>query len=353
MLSSRVRIARNLRDHTFPPEACDPERQAVQVAVRNAVREMPWGNMVHCIQLDTLSPLERRVLEEKHLISPLCAEQSAHRLAILAHTGDFSLLVNEEDHLRIQAIRPGLRLREAWEITNNLEMSLREKLDFAYSEPDGYSTTCSSNTGSGIRLSVMLFLPGLILGKRIKPLVQDLVTSGYAVRGLYGEGSHSQGYLLQISSLMAHREPAMDSIRKLEHLCATIIAQEKRARLHLLTFGRTPLSRRLARVCQRLATAEQISFQTGMQMVALLRVGVSLGLKLRRLGKFDGKPENRGRNLGELDQLWTLIQPAHVLTADIPIEHDDEDRLRALIIKRALGLGGVLCLHDSQNAHAK
>jgi protein arginine kinase len=314
---------------------------------------MRWRNTVHCIQLDTLNPLERRVLEEKHLISPLCAEQSVHRLAIVAHTGDFSLLVNEEDHLRIQAIRPGLRLREAWEIAKNLETGLREKLDFAYAEPYGYSTSCSSNTGSGIRLSVMLFLPGLILGKRIKPLVQDLVTSGYAVRGLYGEGSHSQGYLLQISALMAYREPEMDSIRKLEHLCATIIAQEKRARLHLLTFGKTTLSRRLARACQRLATAERLSFQTGMKLVSLLRVGVSLGLKLRRLGKIDGKLENRGRNLGELDKLWMLIQPAHVLTADMPIDHDDEDWLRALIIKRALGIGGVLCLHDSQNAHAK
>jgi protein arginine kinase len=351
VISSRVRIARNLRNYRFPNEACSEERRAVLEDVQTAASKTKWFNNVHCIYIDTLSSLERRVLEEKHLISPLFGEQGVHRLAIVAKTFDFSILVNEEDHLRIQAIRPGMQIRKAWDITKNLEMSLREKLDFAYSDQYGYCTTCSSNVGTGIRLSVMMFLPGLILLKRITPILQQIVASGYTVRGMYGEGSKSQGYLLQISKQIMYKEQKMDILRNLERICHSIIVKEQLARSQLLRLAGMKLCHRIEQVCHSFSTAERVTFSAGIRMLAMLRLGIALGIEYCHLGKIDGKIENRFRNLRYIDGLWLQIQPAHVLTYEVPehqyncpvhhylAEQEDEDYIRPKVIKQELGIG--------------
>jgi len=309
---------------------------------------MGWFNDVHCVYLDALVPLERRVLEEKHLISPLFAKQGIHRLAIIGKTCDFSILVNEEDHLRIQAIRPGMQLRRAWNIAKNLEMSLRGKLDFAHSEQYGYLTACSSNTGTGIRTSVMMFLPGLIMLKRIKPILQKIISSGYTIRGMYGEGSESQGNLLQISRQISYGKKEANVLRNLEGICYSIIQEERRARFQMLMHTGRSIYDYVEQVCNNLLTAKQVKLNEGMRILALLRLGIALKMEPCRQGNNDSKTRSRSRKLRYIDGLFTQIQPAHILKYGLRecernhpethyfMEQNSEDFIRAQVIQHAL-----------------
>ena len=350
VISSRVRLARNLQGYRFPPVACGDERKAVLECVQMAAAKMRWFNTVECVRIDSLSPLERSVLAEKHLISSLFVQQERHRLVIIAKTADFSILVNEEDHLRIQAIRPGMQLRKAWQTTTQIESSFREQLDFAYSQPDGYLTTCSSNTGTGMRVSVMLFLPGLILLKQITPILQKVTAWGYTVRGMYGEGSKSQGYLLQLSRRIPYQENESDMLHNLEHICESIVEAERRARGHLRAFAGKDLRAYLDQVCHSLETAKQVMLNPGMQMLAALRLGIALKLEQCRVGAINDTSKPRSRNLKKVDELFRRIQPAHVLqyglreqqvshlhkTSWVEQPHEQEDVMRAKVIRQEL-----------------
>ncbi len=352
MISSRVRLARNLRNYRFPNVACDEERKAVLECVQTAVANTRWFNRVNCVYIDTLSPLDRRVLEEKHLISPLLVRQGSHRLAIIAKTSNFSMLVNEEDHLRIQAIRSGMQMRNAWNITKNLERSLKEKLDFAYSDQYGYITTCSTNTGTGMRVSIMMFLPGLIMLNQITPILQNVILLGYTVRGMYGEGSKSRGYLLQISKQGMYGNRDANIPRNLERICCRIIEAEKRARFRMLMLNERKIRDYIEQVCHSLSMAKQVGLNMGMKMLATLRLGIALNIKQCRLGTISGKRGERSCNLKKIDELFIQIQPAHVAKyglLDHQLHHpentylseqESEDVIRAKVIRQQLGIGG-------------
>lgn len=348
VISSRVRLARNLKNYRFPNVACNGERKAVLENIRTVAEQMEWFHDVHCVYLDTLDPLKRRVLEEKHLISPLLAKQGIHRLAIIAKTCDFSILVNEEDHLRIQAIQPGMQIKRVWEMTKNLEGSFREKLDFAQSELYGYLTACSSNAGTGIRASVMMFLPGLIMLKRIMPMLQSVSSSGYTIRGMNGEGSKSQGYLLQISTQISYGKEDVNALRSLEELCYRIIQEERQARVHMLLRTGRRLYEYVKWIRQRLSTAKQVTLHEGLGMLAILRLKAALRIEQCRWGKDPGKTKNWSCMLKHIDRIFTQIQPAHILqyglqkrqhnhpvTQYLP-EQDTEDAIRAEILQHAL-----------------
>jgi protein arginine kinase len=344
-----MRLARNLRNYRFPNVACDDERKAVLENVRTATESMQWFRDVHCVSLDTLAPLERRVLEEKHLISPLLAKQGIHRLAVIAKTRDFSILVNEEDHLRIQAIQPGMQLRRAWNITKDLERCFQEKLDFAHSELYGYLTACSSNAGTGIRMSVMMFLPGLVILKRIKPVLRHIIPLGCTIRGMYGEGSKSQGYLLQISKQITYEKKEANILRSLEGICYRIIQEERQARVHILMRTGKRLYEYVKQIRQHLLTAKQITLNDGIRMLAILRLGIVLRIEQEaRLGKKTDTTRNWSYTLKYIDRVFMQIQPAHILQYGFRehqgnhpgnhyiLEQDSENAIRAKILQHAL-----------------
>lgn len=352
IISSRVRLARNLQDYPFPDVACRDERKAVVECVRNTATKMAWFPQVDCIDIDQLHPLDRRVLEEKRLISHFLLNQGTYRFVMIANSFAFSLLVNEEDHLRIQSIQPGLRLRKAWGTVKHLEQTLQEKLDFAHSEKYGYLTRCASNRGTGIRISVMAFLPGLILSKRITGILQQLIASGYAARGVYGEGSQSFGYLLQISKQISYKKHEKEALRDLEQVCAAIIKQEQRARIRMLTNGVFNVKKTVRQIGRALSKTELIGFRKGMRMLAVLRLDRTLRIEQDRLRKRYGREEHHLRSLSRLDELSTAIQPAHVLRYGLqnvqsrdPDIHKkvlstEEDALRAKMIQWKFGIRG-------------
>lgn len=345
VISSRVRLARNLPSFPSPHLADKIERQAVVEAVQTAAAGLSGGRQLHTIHLDALPALDRQMLEEKFLIS---SQRSPDRLILVPsmQPPPFSMLVNEEDHLRLQAIRPGLQLQKAWRIVQDITIQLQEKLDFAYSTNYGYLTACASNRGTGIRASIMLFLPALSMAKRLTPLLQQVAAAGYTVRGMYGEGSQSRGFLLQISQHVSFQQDEIRAFRLLETVCHHLIRAEQGSRLRLLTGDRGAGRTYLRSVRRNLAKMQRIRLDAGMKMLAMLRLSLSLQL----IRPFSRRRRIR-RQLEALDQMWVRIQPAHVRkvglsapqVADRPgtaVWHgtdEQEEQIRAKVIQFALG----------------
>lgn len=340
VLSSRVRLARNLTHYPFPALAHDAERAAVLRCVEQAAAAMEWFPRVTGLHLDTLAPLERRLLEEQHLISPTFAAPGRQRLALIDNAADFSILVNEEDHLRIHSILPGFQVAQAGQIVTDLERSLTEKLDFAYSDREGYLTACTSNRGAGIRVSVMLFLPGLMASQRLIPLLQQITAAGYTVRGWHGEGSPSSGHLLQLSRHVRHAKEMDQDVRRLEAVCVSVIEQERRIRQRMLRRSGKNLKRHLQQEQERMNSALRIGLQTGMRWWGLLRFETVLRIERRRLEQRSERPATLLNRLKQLDALLIQIQPAHVMWRGLQSSQfdrsvvSDESGLRARILQR-------------------
>src|SRR5207249_7151033 len=202
VMSSRVRLARNLQDAAFPGWAKKPERIRIMEMVRPAVESLPEMTGAFSESMDSLSPLDKQILVERHLISREHAAKSAGSGLVLNQEETLCVMINEEDHLRMQALRPGLQCRQAWMAVDQADSALEKKLDYAFSPDLGYLTACPTNIGTGIRVSAMLHLPGLVLAEQINQIIQAVNKLGLAVRGLYGEGTEALGNVFQVSNQM-------------------------------------------------------------------------------------------------------------------------------------------------------
>ena len=184
--------------------------------------------------MDNLSTLDKQILVERHLISREHAAKSAGSGLVLNRDETLCVMINEEDHLRMQALRPGLQLRQAWTAIDQADSALEKKLDYAFSPELGYLTACPTNIGTGIRVSAMLHLPGLVLAEQINPIIQSVNKLGLAVRGLYGEGTEALGNVFQVSNQMTLGEAESAIVERLEKVLAQIIEHEENARATLL-----------------------------------------------------------------------------------------------------------------------
>jgi protein arginine kinase len=202
VMSSRVRLARNVKEAAFPGWAKKPERVRVLDLIRPAVESLPEMKDAFSESMDSLSSLDKQILVERHLISREHAAKSAGSGLVLNRDETLCVMINEEDHLRMQALRPGLQLRQAWNAVDQADSSLERKLEYAFSPELGYLTACPTNIGTGIRVSAMLHLPGLVLAEQINPIIQSVNKLGLAVRGLYGEGTEALGNVFQVSNQM-------------------------------------------------------------------------------------------------------------------------------------------------------
>src|ERR1043166_600300 len=188
VISSRVRLARNLKEASFPTWAKKPERIKVLELIRPAVENLPEMKDSFSGAMDSLTTLDKQILVERHLISREHAAKSSGSGLVLNRDETLCVMINEEDHMRMQALRPGLQLRQAWTAIDQADSFLERKLEYAFNPDLGYLTACPTNIGTGIRVSAMLHLPGLVLGEQINPIIQSVNKLGLAVRGLYGEG---------------------------------------------------------------------------------------------------------------------------------------------------------------------
>jgi len=324
VMSSRVRLARNLRDHAFPGWAKKPERVKVLEAVLPVVVSMPEMADSFAEALDNLTALDKQLLVERHLISREHAAKNVGSGLVLNRTETFSVMINEEDHLRVQALRPGFQTREAWLAVDKLDSALEKKLNFAFDDELGYLTACPTNLGTGIRVSAMLHLPGLVLAEQINPIIQSVNKLGLAVRGLYGEGTEALGNVFQVSNQMTLGESELVIVERLEKVLGQIIEHEENARQTLLEKKPKVVLNHIGRAYGILANAHSISSKETMNLLSLLRLGVDLELF-------------PGTNRALVDELFLTTQPAHLQKQiSDKLSAEERDLLRADMVRERL-----------------
>ena len=234
VVSSRVRLARNLRHRAFPGWAKKAERTQILEQIKPRVEELTEMQDSFSEMLQDLSALEKQVLVERHLISREHAAKGVGSAVVMNRKQTLSIMINEEDHLRMQSIRSGLQLKSAFKLVDKIDSTLEGKLDLAYDQHLGYLTACPTNVGTGMRASAMLHLPGLVLSDLINQVIQAVNKIGLAVRGLYGEGTEAMGNLFQISNQTTLGEKEDEIIARLTKVIETIIEKEHDARQMLI-----------------------------------------------------------------------------------------------------------------------
>lgn len=324
VMSSRVRLARNLKEGVFPGWAKKPERIRVLELILPAVRNTAELKQAFAETMDNLSQLDKQILVERHLISREHAAKNAGSGVVVNHDETLCVMINEEDHLRMQALRPGLQLRQAWQAIDHLDSELEGKLIYAFSNELGYLTACPTNLGTGIRVSAMLHLPGLVLDEQINPIIQSVNKLGLAVRGLYGEGTEALGNVFQVSNQMTLGESESTIVERLEKVLAQIIEHEENARAKLLEKKAKMVYNHIGRAYGILANAHSISSKETMNLLSLLRLGIDMDL-------FPGGD----RSLA--DELFILTQPAHLQRQQSEkLSAEERDLLRADMLRERL-----------------
>lgn len=324
VLTSRIRLARNLRNHPFPGWAKREQRAAALDLMRPAVENLPAMKDAFSHELGDLTSVQKQVLVERHLISREHAARGDGSGAVIERRQTFSLMLNEEDHLRMQAIRPGLQLSAAFEALSALDTELEDALEFAFDPTLGYLTTCPTNLGTGLRASAMLHLPGLVLSDQIGQVLQAVNKIGLAVRGLYGEGTESLGNLYQISNQSTLGESEETIIRRLERVISQVAQHEQNAREKLLEDDPEMVSDKIGRAYGVLRYAHIIDSKEALNHLSLLRLGGNLGFFPAETGLL-------------CDALLMDIQPAHLqLHSGRKLSPEERDSIRAQIVRSRL-----------------
>lgn len=280
VISSRIRLARNLRDIHFPgrfsSEHSQEVLQKVTLALRSPAARRVAGEL-DILTISELTPIQRQILVEKHLVSPqLIEEGDVARAVVLREDEAVSIMVNEEDHLRLQCLFPGLQLRAAWKLANDIDDALEQQLNFAFDQQLGYLTGCPTNVGTGLRASVMMHLPGLVHTQQAVRILAALSQVGLAVRGIYGEGTEALGNLFQISNQVTLGRTEEEIIDNLELATRQLIDQEHAARKVLLEQAQVQLENRVWRAYGLLTTARVVSSEEALNLLSDLRLGIDL-----------------------------------------------------------------------------
>jgi protein arginine kinase len=281
VISSRIRLARNVHDLPFPHLVNDSQFADILERLKPFVTNQTARSSGHRFtmhRLRDLPPLDRQVLVEKHLISPQHARNAEHAAVILRGDEAVSILINEEDHLRIQCLYPALQLDEAWHLASNVDDLLERNLDYAFSPSRGYLTACPTNTGTGLRASVMLHLPALVMSNQAGRLYSDIVKLGFMVRGIYGEGTEALGNIFQFSNQVTLGRSEPEIVENLRTITERIIEQERAGRETLLREMKSQLEDRVWRAYGILTNAHLLSSSEAVQLLSDVRLGKDLGL---------------------------------------------------------------------------
>lgn len=312
-LSSRVRLARNLRGVPFPDKASPKIRAEVRRRVLEAAHEaLPiQESLGDCV------PLLRQQLFEDHLISRNLLEGRPESAVCMNVERTRAVMINEEDHLRIQALQPGLSLREAWAGANELDDALEQRLDYAFSSSLGYLTSCPSNVGTGMRASTLMHLPGLVLMNEMEPIMNGLGKIGLTVRGRWGEGTAALGHMFQVSNQLTLGMSEERIVTDLEEIVKEIAGHEQNARERLKRERKMFTEDLTARAQGVLGVARLMTAQEALERLSELRLGIALGLV-------------RGIEMQKVDRLLLEVQPAHLQTiAGRSLNGEERDLERA------------------------
>ena len=279
VLSSRIRLARNLRGSPFPHGMSDDQGQKMLQMVEQAIALVESGWRIQFLRLDALPSLERQLMMEKHIVSPLLIQTPIRYQGVAVDEREsISIMVNEEDHLRTQVLLPGLQLDEAWQVANRLDDMLEAHLDFAYDEAIGYLTAWPTNLGTGLRASVMLHLPALAMTRQAPQVFTTLAQVGIVVRGLYGEGSEALGNIFQISNQVSLGLTEEELVHNLFVVAQQIVGRERNARQHLMANAELALADRVGRAWGVLTNARVMTSDEALRLLSDIKLGSDLGL---------------------------------------------------------------------------
>lgn len=324
VISSRVRLARNLKGERFPGWAGEEARARVGAFLGDALRTAPGLTGSMFVDMGALSVAEKQILTERHLISHELAERGIGSGLVVSADEQVAVMVNEEDHLRLQAILPGLDLIAAWERIDAVDSDLERRVEYAFSPRLGYLTACPTNLGTGLRASVMMHLSGLRLLEEIEPAINGLERIGLTVRGLTGEGTEAHGNMFQISNQMTIGESEDALVRRLCHVVGEVEGHERRARQRLLEGKRTYLLDQVGRALGVLLHARVMPSREAIELLSGVKLGVETGLV-------------RNLDVNRVNELMLLTQPGHLQRiSGEELTTEERDELRAQVIGEGL-----------------
>ncbi len=324
VISTRVRLARNIEGFSFSTKLNKKEAEGLVQTCQTRLIPLAKQEGWEWVALETLSPVSKQVLVERRLISRELKGKDLPTAVLHDPQATISLMIGEEDHLRLQVFRSGLALREAFETANRIDDQIAECLPLSFSHQYGFLTTCPTNTGTGMRVSVMLHLPALALTqKEIQKATNSMQEMGMTVRGPYGEGSQASGDLFQVSNQRTLGASELELIQSLENAVGTMILWERKLRKDL---GESPtfLKDRVYRALGTLRGAHILSSSEALDLLSMLRLG--------RLFNLEGLPSHETWN-----RLFLLTQPGHLMeNAGRELDPTERDLARARLVRKIL-----------------
>ena len=324
VMTSRIRLARNLKNYKFPTKMANEEANKIINDTNDAINRNSSDLNYRLLYMKNLTDIEKNVLMEKHLISPALVENKDRGALLLSPDEKSSIMINEEDHIRIQSLGSGMCLNECWEKGTRIDDILEEKLDYAFDRELGYITSCPTNIGTGMRASVMLHLPALSITNQIDKLLYAISQLGVAVRGVYGEGTKSMGHLYQISNQGTLGASEEKLIEKITQIVVQIIQKEKATREVLIRNNKEEIEDEIYRALGLLSYARSMSTDEAMKLISFVKLG-------REIGVIEGL-QNK-----DLYDLMVKVQPNNLLsTSNNDLTVKERDIKRAEFIRNEL-----------------
>jgi len=348
VISSRIRLARNIAGHKFLSRCSAAEKLQILNKLRDVLKSLEFGDQITYISVDKAPALDKHFLVERHLISRHHAFAKGPRGVVFARREFFTAMINEEDHLRMQVLKGGCQLSQCAEQINRIDDMVEEKIDYAFSPRYGYLTACPTNLGTGIRVSVMLHLPALKMTGQIEKFLRATRDMGLAVRGLFGEGSEAAGDFYQLSNQVTLGISEADIVAQFEKsIIPEIVEYENAARNQLLSKQSDVLDDKISRAMALLRNAHLISSQEALFLLSHLRMGINMHThmgvstpaieRLCKLGAEDAPAKQDKISISTINRLFMLTQPAHLqLNHGKNLDPEQRDILRAKIIRSAL-----------------
>ena len=324
VISSRIRLARNLAEFPFISRASQSDRGEIEAILRDRVMHIQESGELEYVNVNELKVIDRQFLVERQLISREHAESEGARGVAIDRREQVSLMINEEDHLRIQVMHSGLDLDAAWQQIDRIDSLIADQVTFAFHPKLGYLTACPTNVGTGVRVSVMLHLPALVITRQIDKVFRSLQKISLAVRGLYGEGSQAMGDFYQISNQITLGKSETDLVKQVGDIVPVLIDYERQARDFLVKESHENLHDKVSRAYGILRTAQTISSEETMHLLSSVRMGVNLGLI-------------NDLKIPTLNELFIHTQPAHLQKLrGVELDTADRNIERARYLRRHL-----------------
>lgn len=326
VISSRIRLARNLDNLPFPHWGNKKQSEEAQRTIEEALMKVDYLKQSTVFKLADLDSIDRQFLVERHLMSLEHAKMTNHKSVVVEDEEIVAIMINEEDHIRMQVMQSGFNLFEAWNILNRTDDCLAKELPFAYLADWGYLTACPTNTGTGMRGSVMLHLPALVMTRQCDRVLAAIAKLSFTTRGLYGEGTQASGNFFQISNQVSLGHSEDEIIENINGIIRQIIEQENQAREAMLSKNRSVLEDRINRSLGILKSAHIISSQETIELLSMVRLGADLGII---------KDLDRRR----INELFIITQPAHLQKIENKkLTAAERDVKRAELIRTRLNL---------------